>query len=116
MSTEGAKALAAVVLGVLAVLAVPAAVGASELSEDFTLLQAGFAVPAALILGVGAIALARAVRARSRASIEGGSRLKAATAGRVLGISACASAARARSRSASTLCWSISNELTRRSA
>jgi nitrogen fixation/metabolism regulation signal transduction histidine kinase len=86
MSTEGAKAFAAVVLGVLAVLALPAAVAATKLSEDFTLLQAGFAVPAALILGVGAIALARAVRARSRASIEGGSRLKAATVGRLLGI------------------------------
>jgi hypothetical protein len=85
MSTEGAKAFAAVVLGVLAVLALPAAVGATELSEDVTLLQAGFAVPVALVLGVGAIVLARAVRARSRASIEG-ARLRVATTARVLGV------------------------------
>jgi hypothetical protein len=86
MATGSGKAFLGVALGALAVVALPAAIAATEMSDSYTLLQAGFAVPLALILGVAAIVLARAVRARSRATLVEGAGPRAASTGRLLGI------------------------------
>jgi hypothetical protein len=52
------------VLGVLAVLAIPVAIYATDQRNDLRLIHAGFAVPVAFVLGFVAIRLARRARTR----------------------------------------------------
>jgi hypothetical protein len=75
----------AVLAGLLGVAAVPAAIAASHWAP-FELLRAGFAIPAALVLGFVALRLARRARRRTERTIgrvggEGATRL-----GRALGM------------------------------
>jgi hypothetical protein len=85
--TRSSKPLArlALVLGLLAVVALPAAIALAQVSPRVTLLQAGFGVPVAAVFGLAAVLVARAARRRSQWSIagEGGS---AGRAGRLLGL------------------------------
>jgi hypothetical protein len=74
MRSSSAAARGAVVLGALAVLAIPAAVAASDLTTRFRLLETLYVgVPAALVLGLVALALARRARFAAARSIHGGS-------------------------------------------
>jgi hypothetical protein len=73
-------------LGLLAALTLPEAIGATRFSNRYELLHAGFAIPGALVLGIGAIALARRARRLDQASL-GRSRLTGlGRVGRLLGI------------------------------
>jgi hypothetical protein len=80
------RAAWSVVLGAVSAVTLPAAIVATRYSNSYDLLHAGFAIPLALLTGIGALALAGKARALDRATLgqsEGG---KAATWGRVLGI------------------------------
>jgi hypothetical protein len=74
------------VCGLVSTLAIPAAVIGTRYSASYELLQAGFAIPLAVVLGIAAVILARRARALDRATLgrTGGSR--AARLGRFLGI------------------------------
>lgn len=80
------KVVAAVVLGVVAVATLPVAIAAADSSSSYTLLQAGFAVPLALLLGMITIALAGSVRAQNRAAIDQSTTPRGAGGARLLGI------------------------------
>jgi hypothetical protein len=75
-----------VLLGLLAVGIIPAAVAATRYFDEMTLLDAGAAVPAAAVLGVAAIMLARRARERVVRTLGriGGARL--AATGKAFGI------------------------------
>jgi hypothetical protein len=70
--------------GVASVAALPLAVYLTRFSNSYELLHAGFVIPLAAGLGVGAISLARRARVRASVSLSGGGRV--AAAGRILGI------------------------------
>ena len=73
-------------LGLAAVVALPATIAFAQVSPRLTLLQAGFAVPVATVLGVVALLVARAARRRSEWSIAAASGGWGARAGRLLGV------------------------------
>ena len=70
-------------LGLAATVALPAAIAYAQASPRLTLVQAGFAIPVAAVLGLAAIVVARSVRRRAQWSLVRGA--GAARAGRVLG-------------------------------
>jgi hypothetical protein len=73
MRSSNGAARAAIVLGVLAVVAIPAAVAVSELTARFRLLETLYAgVPLALCLGLVSLVLARRARFAAARSIRGG--------------------------------------------
>jgi hypothetical protein len=80
------RARASVLVGLLAALAVPAAVAAAEVWGLMELIDASAAIPVAFVLGLAAVFLARKARQRVTRTIGrvGGSRL--AVAGKVLGL------------------------------
>jgi hypothetical protein len=86
--TRSSKALGrlALVLGLAATVAIPAAIAFAQESPRLTLVQAGWAVPAAAVLGIAALLVARTARRRAQWSVlaQGGG--KAARAGRFLGV------------------------------
>jgi len=89
------RAVGALVLGALATATMPLAILATRYSESYELLHAGFAIPLALALGIGAIWLARAALRHDdarlgRAGGRGAARLGQALA--VLGIALAATA------------------------
>ena len=67
-SRPNARAWLAVVVGLLAILTVPAAIAATHY-RDIELLKAGWAAIPAFLLGVSAILLARAARRRTERTI-----------------------------------------------
>jgi hypothetical protein len=71
------------VLGLAAVVALPAAIAFAQVSPRATLVQAGFAIPVAAILGLAAVLVARAARRRAQWTIAGG---RVARGGRLLGL------------------------------
>jgi hypothetical protein len=81
-----ARAGWSVVVGLLSVLALPAAVVATRWSDRYDLLHAAFAIPVTLALGIGALALARAARARHERTLGRAGGLRVAAWGRALGI------------------------------
>ena len=85
MSARGRAAWSAV-LGLLATLTLPVAVGATRYSASYDLLHAAFAIPVAAALGIGAIVLARRARALDKAAVSGPGTGKAGRVGRLLGI------------------------------
>jgi hypothetical protein len=87
-----ARAGWSVVLGVLSVVALPLAVAATRWSERYELLHAGIAIPVALVLGIGAVVLARRARARHERTLGRAGGLRAAAWGRGLGIAGIAMA------------------------
>jgi hypothetical protein len=77
---------ASVALGVASVLVLPVAVYVTRYVESYDLIDAGYAIPVAAVLGIAALALAR--RARKESSVRLGRGLPDGTAraGRVLAI------------------------------
>ena len=64
----------------------PVAIVATRYSGSYDLLHAGLAIPLALVLGVGALALARRARVRDDLTLGRAGGRKAARAGRLLAI------------------------------
>lgn len=85
-SPGSARALLAVVLGVLSTATMPVAVAATRYSESYELVHAAFAIPVGLVLGALAVTSARQARRHDSASLgrAGGRRL--AGAGRLFGL------------------------------
>jgi hypothetical protein len=69
-AVESHTAWGSIVLGLLAVAALPLAVFATRYSESYDLLHAGFAVPVAVALGAGAVVGARRARRRQTLSLR----------------------------------------------
>ena len=90
-----ARAGWSVVVGLLSVVTLPLAVAATRWSERYDLLHAGLAIPLAAALGIGALALARAARARHERTLGRAGGLRAASWGRALGIAGLSVAAAA---------------------
>jgi len=79
------RAWLAVVFGLASVAAVPAAVVYTR-REDVDLIQAGWAVPAAALLGFVAVLLARGARRRTERTIGRVGGVGATRLGRLLGV------------------------------
>jgi hypothetical protein len=80
------SARASVFVGLLAVATMPAAVLATRWSEEYELIQAGFAIPLAAALGLLAIALARRARSRLAPTLGHPKGTRTARLGRLLGL------------------------------
>jgi hypothetical protein len=80
------SARASVFVGLLAVATMPAAIAATRWSEQYELLQAGFAIPLAAALGLLAIALARRARSRLAPTLGHPKGSRTARLGRILGL------------------------------
>ena len=74
----------AALVGSLAAATLPVAIYLTRFSESYDLLQAGFAIPLAALLGLVAVGLARGSRRRNALRLAPG-RNRLATAGLVLG-------------------------------
>jgi hypothetical protein len=74
-----------VLFGVLAFAAIPAAVAYSRFSKEFELVDAAWAIPAAAVLGLIALGLARRARRQLRFTFVRG-RHAAARVGRTLAV------------------------------
>jgi hypothetical protein len=85
--TRSSRPLArlALALGLAAVVALPATIAFAQVSPRLTLLQAGFAIPVAAVLGLVALLVARAARRRTEWSIAAGGG-RTARVGRLLGL------------------------------
>lgn len=91
MSSNGApprpgSARASVLVGLLAVATMPTAILVTRWSRDYELLQAGFAIPLAALLGLAAVALARRARARLAPTLGHAKGTRTARLGRLLGL------------------------------
>jgi ABC-type Fe3+ transport system permease subunit len=75
-----------VLLGLLSLATVPTAIVFSNASRRYELLDAAYAIPLGLVLGLAAILLARRARRRAARSVTGTRGLGAARAGRLLGL------------------------------
>jgi len=73
------------VLALLALAAIPIAVGLTETRSDLRLLHAGFAVPLIAALAIAAIRLARRARQRLERTLGRAGGERTARAGQVLG-------------------------------
>jgi hypothetical protein len=80
------RAAASLIVGLLSVAVLPAAIAVAEREERFELLEAGYAVPAALVLGLAAVLLARGARRRVERTLGRVGGLRLARAGRILGV------------------------------
>jgi hypothetical protein len=74
-----------VALGLLGVAALPAAIAITDQVDTLSLLEAGFAIPAALLLALAAVIVGRRVRRRSRQTLATLPGARVARFGRVLG-------------------------------
>ena len=72
-------------VGLVAVAAIPVAIAVTEWRNDLRLLQAGFVVPAAAVLAIAAIWLARRARRRIQRTLGRSGGEGTARAGRILG-------------------------------
>jgi hypothetical protein len=79
-------ATAALVAGLAAVAALPAAVALAQISSRVKLTQAAAGAPVAAVFGVGALLLARRALRRSERTLGRAGGEGAARAGRVLGV------------------------------
>ena len=82
---RNAPALWSVLLGLLAAAVIPAAIVYADRSPRVELIWAGVAVPAAFLLGLGAIWAARAGQRRARMTLLRRSGSAVARVGRLLG-------------------------------
>ncbi len=73
-------------VGLLAVATMPAAIAATHWSREYELLQAGFGIPLAALLGLAAVALARRARARLAPTLGHPKGTRTARLGRLLGL------------------------------
>jgi hypothetical protein len=58
-----------VVLGLLGLATLPAAIAVTERVDGLSLVEAGFAIPAAVVFALAAIVIGRRVRGRSRQTL-----------------------------------------------
>lgn len=72
-------------LGVLSVVTMPLAILGTRYSSAYRLLDAGFAIPLGLVLGVSALALARSARRRDERALGRLGGVRSARGGRILG-------------------------------
>jgi hypothetical protein len=75
-----------VLLGLLSLATLPAAIAATRWSRRYELLDAGFAIPVALVLGALAVALARRTRKGQALRLGPAPGARSARVGRVLGM------------------------------
>jgi hypothetical protein len=75
-----------VLVGLLAVATMPVAVFLTRYFEQYELLDAAFAIPVGMALGVGAVALARRARRRIERTLGRARGRRAAATGRLLGL------------------------------
>ena len=80
------SARASVFVGLLSVATMPAAILATRWSDQYELLQAGFAIPLAAALGLLAVALARRARSRLAPTLGHPKGTRTARLGRFLGL------------------------------
>lgn len=80
------SARGAVLVGLLSVLIVPAAVVATRWSARYELLQAAFAIPVAIVVGLLAIGLSRRAAARVQRTLGRAGGVRAARIGGRLGL------------------------------
>jgi hypothetical protein len=80
------SARASVLVGLLSVATMPAAILATRWSEQYDLMQAGFAIPLGAALGLLAIALARRARSRLAPTLGHPRGSRTARLGRFLGL------------------------------
>ncbi|HEV7132396.1 MAG TPA: hypothetical protein VGN27_01535 [Gaiellaceae bacterium] len=80
------RASLSTLLGVVAVIAVPAGVEIARVTAGVSLLDAGYAIPVAAIAGLAAILFARGAAARVHWTLERAGGLGRARLGRLLGI------------------------------
>ena len=80
------SARASVLVGLLSVATMPAAILATRWSEQYELMQAGFAIPVGAALGLLAIALARRARSRLAPTLGHPRGSRTARLGRFLGL------------------------------
>jgi hypothetical protein len=87
LSTRGSSGggFGAALVGFLAAATLPLAIYLTRFSDSYDLLQAGFAIPLAAILGFLAVGLARGSRRREALRLAPRHRSRLATAGLVLG-------------------------------
>jgi len=78
-------AVFSVLLGILAVLALPVAIYVTDQRNDLRLIHAGVAVPVAFVFGFAAIRLAKRARARLERTLGRAKGRRAARLGRILG-------------------------------
>jgi hypothetical protein len=87
LTTVGnARAVWAVVVGLLAVATMPVAIVATRYSDSYELLHAGLAIPIGLVLGFTSVSLARRARTRNALMLGRAGGVGAAWLGRFLGI------------------------------
>ena len=75
-----------VFVGLLAAATMPAAIVATRWSRDYELMDAGFAIPLAALLGLLAVALARRARSRLAPTLGHPRGTRTARLGRFLGL------------------------------
>ena len=80
------SARASVLVGLLSVATMPVAILATRWSEQYELLQAGFAIPIGAALGLLAVALARRARSRLAPTLGHPKGTRTARLGRFLGL------------------------------
>jgi ABC-type uncharacterized transport system permease subunit len=74
-----------VLLGLLGLATLPAAIAVTERVNGISLVEAGFAIPAAILFGLGAVVIGRKVRRRSRQTLGEVPGTRVARLGRILG-------------------------------
>jgi hypothetical protein len=77
-----------VLLGLLGLATLPAAIAVTERVDGLSLVEAGFAIPAAILFGLGAVVIGRKVRRRSRQTLGEVPGTRVARLGRALGYGA----------------------------
>jgi hypothetical protein len=80
------RAIAAVVVGLLAAATMPVAIAATRYSESYDLLHASAAIPVAVVLGVAALVLARGALRHDDVRLGRAGGRRAARLGRALGV------------------------------
>jgi hypothetical protein len=84
-SSNRVPAWASVALGLLALATLPAAIAVTERVDGLSLVEAGFAIPAAILFALAAIVMGRRVRSRSRQTLAALPGARVARLGRILG-------------------------------
>jgi hypothetical protein len=86
--TVRGPAWASVLLGLLGLGTLPAAIAITERVDGLSLVEAGFAIPAAILFGLAAVVIGRRVRRSSRQRLAPLPGTRVARLGRVLGYAA----------------------------
>jgi hypothetical protein len=77
-----------VLLGLLGLATLPVAIAVTDKVDGLSLVEAGFAIPAAVLLSLGAVVIGRHVRKRSRQTLAAVQGAGVARFGRVLALTA----------------------------